>query len=215
MNKYFLLALSLLLAFALGIVAYISWQASRAENNSRIEATILLERIEAVMKLVTVEGSVSEIYNETMTKEVTLYLPLPTSFAFDKKATVQVTGKVLVGYDLEKLDLKIDEAEKRLTISAFPEPEILAVDHQLAYRNLQESWFNSFSANDYTTLNQSAKRLLREKAASSELMERARTQGEAVIESIRQLAEAAGLEVIIVPNPVAPEMEAEKIFEVE
>ncbi|PHI20489.1 hypothetical protein CEQ90_06980 [Lewinellaceae bacterium SD302] len=213
MSKYILLIVSLLLAFGLGILSYVSWQSSRAPETSRVEATILLERIKEVMKLVTIEGSVSEIYNETMRREVTLYLPLPTNFAFDKKATVQVSGKVLVGYNLEELVLEIDDTEKTLTISNLPEPEILAIDHELAYRNLEESWFNTFSAADYTALNQSAKRLLREKAADSELMIRAREQGLGMIESVRQLAEAAGLEVVVVPNVPEEVGEPEVIFE--
>lgn len=213
MSKYILLIVSLLLAFGLGILSYVSWQSSRSPETSRVEATILLERIKEVMKLVTIEGSVSEIYNETMRREVTLYLPLPTNFAFDKKATVQVSGKVLVGYNLEELVLEIDDTKKTLTISNLPEPEILAIDHELAYRNLEESWFNTFTAADYTALNQSAKRLLREKAADSELMTRAREQGLGMIESVRQLAEAAGLEVVVIPNVIEEAGEPEVIFE--
>lgn len=215
MSKTFLLILALLLSFGLGILAYANWRNAREQELRQTEATVLLEQIKEVMKLVTIEGSVSELYNETLTRRVTLYLPLPTAFDFDKKATVQVTGKVLVGYNLEKLSLRIDEDQRKLIITDLPEPEILAIDHELAYRNLEESWFNNFTAQDYTALNQSAKRALRDKALESELMSRARQQGRSVIESIRQLAEAAGLEVEIIEQPVVPkpEPQPETIFE--
>ena len=92
MSKSVLFFVAIALAFALGIFSYATWQSNRSQDRSQTEATVLIERIEDVLKLVTVEGSVSEIYNETKTREVTLYLPLPTTFKFDKKAIVQVTG---------------------------------------------------------------------------------------------------------------------------
>lgn len=210
MYKYVLLLVGLGLAFALGLFTMRSCNRTASQTTQR-DATVLLERIEEVLKLVTVEGNVSEIYNETQTKRVTLYLPLPASFSFDKKATVQVWGKVLVGYDLDKLELELDEEARRLSIRNIPEPEILAIDHEMAYLNLDESWFNSFTAKDYTALNHSAKSFLRQKAAESELMDRARQQGQSVIETIKLLAEGAGLEVVVENPPVAPEPES--IFE--
>lgn len=213
MSRNLLLIISLALAFGLGILSYASWQSSKSEDKSKVEATLLIERIKEVMKLVTVEGSISEIYNETKTREVTLYLPLPTTFKFDKKAIVQVTGKVLVGYDLESLSIDLNETNKTLTISQFPEPEILAIDHNLAYRNLEESWFNNFTAQDYTALNHNAKQILRKKAEESELIDRARNQGLSIIESIKMLAEGAGLEVVIKENPPKEKENPEHIFE--
>lgn len=213
MSKYILLIIALVLAFGLGIATYSAWDNAGDREVTSVEASVLLERIREVMKLVTVEGDVSEIYNETKTRQVTLYLPLPTTFEFDKKATVQVTGKVLVGYDLSNLSIQLDDTNKKLIISKFPDPEILAIDHELAYRNLEESWFNNFTANDYTALNQSAKRLLREKALESKLMDRAREQGLGIIESIRLLAEGAGLEVELVENLPKEKVNPELIFD--
>lgn len=183
------------------------------QNRSEVETAVFIDRIKDVLQMVTVEGSVSEIYNETQTREVTLYLPLPITFQFDKKAIVQVTGKVLVGYDLESLSIDMDQTNKILTISPLPEPEILAIDHNLAYRNLEESWFNTFTAKDYTALNQSAKTMLRQKAAESELMDRARQQGLQIIETLRLFAEGAGFEVVIQENEIEKKPKPEVIFE--
>lgn len=196
MNKYLLLTIGLGLAFLLGIVSYASYRNSQDRQTSKQEATVLLERIRSVCKLVTVEGDVSELYNETMTKNVTLYLPLPTNFSFDKQATVQVTGTVLVGYNLEKVSFDLDVDRQTLTISNLPEPEILAIDHELSYRDLSESWFNSFKPADYTALNNNAKEMLRQKVTESDLLLEAKAQGLGVIESIQLLMEAAGYEVI-------------------
>ncbi len=157
-----------LLSFFLG-VAVLSWfDAYRADRAVREEATILLERVRNVSKLVTVEGDVSEIFSSTSSRNVDLYLPLPTRFSFDKQALVEVRGTILVGYDLEQLELSVDPDARTLTVSNLPEPEILAIDHELTYRNLEESWFNTFTARDYSQLNRRAKERLRERALKSE-----------------------------------------------
>ncbi|MEM9835395.1 MAG: DUF4230 domain-containing protein, partial [Bacteroidota bacterium] len=138
---------------------------------------------------------------ETMTRQMTLYLPLPTKFDFDKKATLQVEGKVLVGYDLEQVDLQLDVEEQKLYVSNLPEPTVLAVDHKIKYQHLEESWFNGFTPKDYTALNESAKQFLGEKAAESDLIEKARDQGNSLLETIRFMVEGAGIELVVRDAP--------------
>jgi hypothetical protein len=127
--------------------------------------------------------------------------------SFTKDAMVQVRGTVLVGYNLEQLKIEVDEDSRTVTVSNLPEPEILAIDHELIYRNLEESWFNSFTAEDYSLMNKQAKDKLRDKALSSHLMEKAREQGNALIETIGFLAQAAGFTLVVEDGPgvVVPE----------
>ncbi|THH35510.1 DUF4230 domain-containing protein [Neolewinella litorea] len=206
MNRILLTVLVVVLSFLLGVAALSLWNSHREEQRVHEEATILLERVRNVMKLVTVEGDVSEIFHATSSRTVTLYLPLPSQFSFDKKATVEVRGTVLVGYDLEQLDISLDPDRRVMTIRNLPEPEILAIDHEMIYRNLDESWFNTFSAEDYSRLNRRAKERLHDAALESELMARAREQGNAVIDGIGYLAGSAGYELVVegsdLPAPV-------------
>ncbi|NJB87780.1 putative membrane protein [Lewinella marina] len=205
MNRIVLTLLVVALSFLLGVAALSLWQSHRQEQRVQEEATILLERVRNVMKLVTVEGDVSEIFHTTSSRNVTLYLPLPSQFSFDKKATVEVRGTVLVGYDLEQLDVSLDPDRRVMTIRNLPEPEILAIDHDLVYRNLDESWFNTFSAEDYSRLNRRAKERLHDAALKSELMARAREQGNSVIAGIAYLAGAAGYELVVEEGTPLPE----------
>ncbi len=197
MNRTLLLLLGMVLAFVLGMAALSLWQSHEREQQVHEEATVLLERVRNVMKMVTVEGDVSELFSSTSSRNVTLYLPLPSRFSFDKKATVEVRGTVLVGYDLERLDIAIDPDRRVLTLRNLPEPEILAIDHELIYRDLDESWFNTFSAGDYSRLNRRAKERLRDEALASNLLERAREQGSGVIAGIEYLARSAGYAVVV------------------
>lgn len=196
MRTLYTILITAALAFLLGLATFWGFSNTGGQTTHE-EATILLEQIRKVTKLVTVEGDVSELYNSTKTREVTLYIPLPAHLSFEKSATVQVEGTVLVGYDLEQMSIELDEINRTVTLSNLPEPEILAIDHEMIYRNLEESWFNSFTAEDYSLLNKEAKDRLRDEALRSKLMDEARLEGNTLIEAIRFLAQGAGFEVLM------------------
>jgi Protein of unknown function (DUF4230) len=86
------------------------------------DSKILLEKIQKVCKLVTVEGTFSDIYSY---QDYQYYDVSP----FRKKALIVVNAKVLVGLDLSKAKFKTDEATKTLTISQIPAAEIMSIDH--------------------------------------------------------------------------------------
>jgi hypothetical protein len=204
MRTLYTILITAVLAFLLGLAVFWGFSNTGGQTTHE-EATVLLEQIRKVTKLVTVEGDVSELYNSTKTKQVTLYIPLPARFSFEKSATVQVEGTVLVGYNLEQMSINVDEVNRIITLGNLPEPEILAIDHELIYRNLEESWFNSFTAKDYSALNKEAKDRLRAEALKSSLMEEARLEGNTLIEAIRFLAKGAAFEVLIEgERPVVP-----------
>ena len=191
MIKNTLLAIAFILVFALG--GWISWQWFKPPTITKnIDSTVLLEKVEKVCKLVTVEGNFTELYDETNIKQLTFYLPVATSWNFSKKAIIQVTGKVMVGYDLEAIKLTADSASKTIYLRNLPEPEILSIDHEVEYKNLEESFFNSFSAEDFTQLNHSAKEVLKKKAVESRLMQDASEQGIQMLDAIQFIVESSG-----------------------
>jgi len=157
------------------------------------QATVLLEQIDKVFKLVTVEGNFSEIYDEQSMKEYTVFLPLPSTFRFPKKATLHVQGKVLVGYDMNNISITVDSLSKSIILNNVPDKaEILAIDHSLSYKNLDDSFFNSFKPEDYTSLNKNAKEILKQKAQNSKLLKTAEDQGNDLLQAVELLTEAAG-----------------------
>lgn len=199
MLKRTLLLLLLLVAFGVG--AWLSYQyiQKRVQTNTITDATVLLEQVQQVRKLVTVEGQFSELYDETDIKRYTVYLPFPTAWSFSKQAIIKITGKVLVGYDLNDIAFTVDSTGKRLILSNLPEPEILSVDHEVNYKNLEESYFNSFTPADYTRLNKNAKAVLTEKAKESGLLEKAKAEGDQMIAVMRLLVESGGWELVVEP----------------
>lgn len=190
------LGILLALVFLAGLWMSYQWFNSRPRESQQVESTVLLERVREVCQLVTVEGQFTELYTETNLKEVTLYLPIPTYWEFSKQALLEVRGRVLVGYDMEQVSIKVDSLAGQIVLSNLPEPSILAIDHEISYRNLEESFFNSFTPEDYTQLNRNAKEVLRRKAEESDLLDKARGEGNAMLDAITFMAKSIGWEVI-------------------
>ena len=146
---------------------------------------MLLEKIQAVTKLITVEGQFSEVYNYS---EYQGYF----SMFWDKKVLVRVRATVSAGYDLNHLNLEADPQTKVMRMSALPEPQILSIDHTLDYYDISEGLFASFTPEDYNRINQRAKDLIRDQALKSSLMPAARDQAAKMLDLIRFMVESAG-----------------------
>lgn len=78
-------------------------------------------------------------------------------YSFYQKALVIIKAKVLVGYDFEKLSWEIDELSRKLKIINFPEPEILSIEPDYKYYNMEENIFNLFSREDLSKIQQNGK----------------------------------------------------------
>lgn len=169
--------------------------------NREEQATVLLDRIRTVTKLVVLEGFFSEIYDYQD------YYGFDLSF-FRKKALIRVQAKVSVGFDLDKLNIETHAASRTVRMSAIPVPEILSIDHNLDYYDIQEGAFNSFSPADYNRLNDKAKDFVRKKAMDSDLFTRALERREDIYETIRFLVEGMGWRLEIEEEPQITEQDS-------
>lgn len=177
---------ALIFVFGLGVFAtkqYYSYNETVTKENSQV----LLERIKTVAKLVTVEGYFSEVYSHED------YYNFDLS-PFRKKALLRVKAKVGVGYDLGKLKIDAFDEQKKIVISNIPDPEILFVEQEVDYYDIQEGTFNSFSEQELTDLNKRAKSFIEEKAKSDKigLLPAAEEQMNKMLESIQFMVESAG-----------------------
>ncbi|MCB0580534.1 MAG: DUF4230 domain-containing protein [Phaeodactylibacter sp.] len=200
--------LGVIAVFALGFWAASWYFRQKAEEEIRSQGTVLLEKVSKVRKLVTVEGNFSELYDETNIRKFTLYMPMPTTWNFSKQAILKVTGKVLVGYDMEQVSISVDSLQRRIVIGNLPEPRILSIDHEVEYKNLEESFFNSFTPEDYTRINKNAKAVLRQKAEESSLVGEASRQGNQMLDVMRFMVESAGWELVVERQGVEIEVDS-------
>ncbi|MEO5581978.1 MAG: DUF4230 domain-containing protein [Saprospiraceae bacterium] len=178
---YAALALSFLV---IGFQIYEWWQ-SKSKLHERQSATILLEHIQKVAKLTTVEGSFSEIYEKSSFK----YFDISP---FQKKVLVRVKAKVSAGYDFNQMSIEVDSTSKSIWINALPEPQILSIDHDLDYYDVSEGLFTSLDRTDYNQIQIDAKELIRKKALESNLLAEAQAQGNDFMDMIKFIVESSG-----------------------
>lgn len=139
------------------------WTRGHQTATSTKDVSVLLERIEKVFKVVMSEGYFTEIYNYQNDKN---FWQL---FNDKKKALVIAKAKVLVGYDFGKMRYRIDENDRKLIIEYFPEPEILSMDTDYKFYDIEQGWLNRFQSEDYTNILTEAKQSMQEKALQSDL----------------------------------------------
>jgi len=182
-----LIVLSLVL---IAVAWYAGYKYSWVNKKQETSVNVVLEKIQKVFKLVTVEGHLSEIYDY---KDYYNWdLPI-----FRKKALVRVNAKVLVGFDFEKVKLTVDEASKTIYIEDFPAAEILSMDHNLDYYDISQGSFNKFSSKDYNEINKNVKEYARAKAVDSELLKSAEAQKEEIMDMLKTIIQATGWEVVV------------------
>ncbi|MEO1514530.1 MAG: DUF4230 domain-containing protein [Bacteroidota bacterium] len=203
MIKKALIGLGLLLIFLAGmwVMSYYNYL-----NNIKPEeqSQILLEQIDKVAKLVTVEGHFIEYYDYNEPETPLFIGPMFNYEALlpKKAAKLRVRAKVLVGYDMEKISMQADNARKVITISNLPTPEIIAIDHEIDQFDNEASIFRPLNSQDYVKIDKGAQEQIRKAAYDSKLISSARQQGEDLLELIGFIVRNAGWSVELSKAPV-------------
>lgn len=190
--------LFILVVILLSIIAgYFIYQWFKSKSDYKVEknATVLLEKIQKVAKLTTVEGNFSELFEQRSFK----YFDISP---FQKKVLVRVKAKVAAGFDFEGLKIEVDSLHRTIWINKLPDPEILYIDHTLDYYDITEGLFVSFDEADYNQIQAEAKALIKQKAAESKLVEQATVQANEFKELIEIIAQASGWNVKERTRPV-------------
>jgi Protein of unknown function (DUF4230) len=174
-----------LLVFFITREVYRDGASPPAENS-----TVLLEQVRKVMKLVTVEGDFNELYSREDSWNYNDWLArFP---GFKKKIMLRVKARVSVGYDLSGSRLVTDEETHTIYLDLPARPEVLSLEHDVDYYDLDEGVFNHFAPEELTTINAEAKKRIREKVDASGLFKKAEEQRAEVIGLVRALVESKG-----------------------
>lgn len=198
-NAFFLIC-----GLALGLAA--AWFVLKSKWGKQDETTVqshtIVQSIERVFKVVTAEGHFSEVYDYEHTTHTLSIIPST------KKALIVVNAKVLMGFDFKKMQLEVDEDRRQVKIISFPAPEILSIEPDLKYYNLENGLLNKFSNQDLTRLQVDAKNKIRESVLKSELPQIAQKQMQTLLlelSDFRKL-DMQGSEKILAPVSPAPEL---------
>lgn len=155
------------------------------QEDRRLSSDVVLEQVQTVLRLITVEGRFSEIYD------------YQDYWGYDigplrKKILLRVSGRVQVGFDLKETEFQIEEEEKRVRIEQWPEPAIQSIDMEVDYYDISEGTFNSFSEEDFTRFQKEARDLIRQRAMESDLREQARDQRDRLAAALNSALSESG-----------------------
>ena len=184
----------------LGALGYHYFNRGKQQRIIRENSTVLLKRVRQVLKLVTVEGDFSEIvtYNDIKPSLFKLY-------EAEKKAIVTVSAKAMVGFDMSKAKIVINESERTISILEFPEPEVLSIDSNIQFYDIRNNLLNKFKPKDYTHINQLAEESIRKGIPESGLYEQAYTQARELLNGLEMLAERLNWSLDYKQLPSLPE----------
>ena len=157
------------------------------KNLTEKQSVILLDKIKKVSKLITVEGEFAEIYHNENTQEKFLGL-----FTSKKKAIVLINAKTNIGFDFRKIKMQSDNKNKTIVLSDFPAPEVLSIEPDIRFYDIQNGLLNSFSSEDLTEINKQAKEHILNKIPESNLMQTANQEALNAIVLMESLVETIG-----------------------
>jgi len=185
-----LFVISVFFSLLIGASAVAYFFIRRKKIKAKEQTVILLEKVRRVCKLITVEGEFSEIHDHIENKVLFSMIPA------QKKALLVVKAKAMVGFDLSKIQIDCNSQKKTLTISEFPDPEIMSVESDIRFYDIKHHMFNKFSSDDFTKLNAVVVKKIKDKIKEGTLPEMARAQALETLQLIDTITDAMGWNMI-------------------
>ncbi len=157
--------------FLLGVVAALVivlvfrfCEDKKSDRETLTANTALIQKeLKNVGKLIVTEGRYTQVLTYKNSKDVFFGL-VPSH----KKALIIVNAKADIAYDLSKIQTRIDEGTKTVTITHIPEPE-LSINPDVSYYDIRQQTFNQFGAADFQKIKKHIEKSLRKKIEASEL----------------------------------------------
>jgi len=135
------------------------------------ENTALIQKqVKNVGKLVVTEGHFSEVFTYKNSKAV-----FGDWLEAKKQAIVIVNAGVTIGYDLSKIEYKVDQTTKTLQILSIPKEEI-KINPDFEYYDIQADYLNQFEAKDYNEIKETVNASLLKKIVESDLKSNAKNR---------------------------------------
>ncbi len=176
------------IVIALVIVFGLRYCEHNKDEREQLEASTALiqKQLLNVGKLVVTEGSYAQVFSYNDSRK--FYIDI---FSARKKALIVVNAKASISYDLHQIKTEIDEANKTVTITNIPEPE-LSINPNIEYYDMQQDYLNQFEAEDYNKIKKRIELSLRKKIEASELVTNAENRLISELQKIYILTNSMG-----------------------
>lgn len=163
-----------LIALLTGVVLWQRVAIFPLRNQTTITHSLVLEKVQAVAKLVSSESTMRDvvIYEDTW-------------YGSTKRSLVVVTAKVLAGINLEKgADVRIDEQAHKINIM-LPPATLLATDiSEMKTYDEQRGLWNPFAPADRDKIYQQARQQFQDAAQQAKLTEHANQSAKQMLEAL-------------------------------
>lgn len=163
-----------LIALLAGVVLWQRVAIFPLRNQTTITHSLVLEKVQAVAKLVSSESTMRDvvIYEDTW-------------LGSTKRSLVVVTAKVLAGINLEKgADVRIDEQAHKINIT-LPPATLLATDiSEMKTYDEQRGLWNPFEPADRDKIYQQARQQFQDAAQQSKLTDHANQSAKQMLEAL-------------------------------
>lgn len=158
------------------------------------EVGALEQDVRAILKLVVVQAAFEEYFSE---RDASVIPNLLGKVGFGKKALLRVKGNVTVGYRFDGDAVITDPSRRTITLRAPSEPEIIAIEHDVDYLDVDQGIFNKFKKDDLTAINLKGKQRIQDKAARSDIFKQARAERDEVVAVVGRFVASNGWTLVV------------------
>ena len=164
------------------VIMFLIWKLSTSSSKVIVKENshTVVESMRKVFKIVCAEGHLNELYNYEETKKIFGFIPST------KRALVIIEAKVLIGFDFEKCVWETNDADQKIKIMSFPEPEILSIETDYKYYNFDEGILNLLNREDLTRIQANGKKQVELSAIKSHLPKIAADQMRTILTEVVQ-----------------------------
>ena len=184
-----------IIGFSLGVIItllMVYFFKNFGKDEANTDYYILTNQISKMNKMVVLEQDFSSMQKTKITSKLLGLDVLPSS---QKELVIFTKAKAQVSYDLHKMKLEVDSANKKLIIKELPNADIkIFTDAEIS--SLDDSFFDRFSQDDFKRITANAKKNAEKTVDQTKLRSEGRKQLLQNLNDIFVLAKALKYEVV-------------------
>ena len=184
-----------IIGFSLGVIItllMVYFFKNFGKDEANTDYYILTNQISKMNKMVVLEQDFSSMQKTKITSKLLGLDVLPSS---QKELVIFTKAKAQVSYDLHKMKLEVDSANKKLIIKKLPNADIkIFTDAEIT--SLDDSFFDRFSEEDFKRITNNARKNAEKTVDQTKLRNEGRKQLLQNLNDIFVLAKALKYEVV-------------------
>ena len=186
-----------IIGFTLGVIltlllVYFFRNIGKNDDQVSTDYYVLTNQISKMNKMVVIEQDFSNLQKTKITNLLFGIKGLPSS---EKVIVIFTKAKAQVTYDLKKMKIEVDSADKKLIIKEIPNADIkIFTDAEIT--SLDDSFFDRFSEEDFKRITNNARKNAEKTVDKNKLRTEGRKQLMTNLNEIFVLAKALNYEIV-------------------